>query len=147
MTVSPPLVVIDIVGLTPALLGAHTPHLNRLVEDGFMVPLDGIFPAVTCSAQASMLTGLQPSGHGIVANGWYFRDLAEIWLWRQSNHLVQGEKVWDAARRRDERFTCAKMFWWYNMYADVEYSVTPRPAYPADGRKIFGLATLDIRFN
>lgn len=139
MTVSPPLVVIDIVGLTPALLGAHTPHLNRLVEDGFMVPLDGIFPAVTCSAQASMLTGLQPSGHGIVANGWYFRDLAEIWLWRQSNHLVQGEKVWDAARRRDERFTCAKMFWWYNMYADVEYSVTPRPAYPADGRKIFGI--------
>ena len=68
-----------------------------------------------------------PSQHGIVANGWYFRDLSEIWLWRQSNHLVQGEKVWDAARKADADFSFAQMFWWYNMYADVEWSMTPRP--------------------
>ncbi|RLJ16429.1 alkaline phosphatase family protein [bacterium endosymbiont of Escarpia laminata] len=138
---SRPLVVIDIVGLTPALLGEETPHLNALVQDGFMATLEGVFPAVTCTAQASMLTGLPPSGHGIVANGWYFRDLAEIWLWRQSNHLVQGEKVWDAARSADAKFTCAKLFWWYNMYADVDWSATPRPIYPADGRKIPGIYT------
>ncbi|RLJ16307.1 alkaline phosphatase family protein [bacterium endosymbiont of Escarpia laminata] len=138
---SRPLVVIDIVGLTPALLGEETPHLNALVQDGFMATLEGVFPAVTCTAQASMLTGLPPSGHGIVANGWYFRDLAEIWLWRQSNHLVQGEKVWDAARSVDAEFTCAKLFWWYNMYADVDWSATPRPIYPADGRKIPGIYT------
>ncbi len=134
-----PLVVIDIVGLTPSLLGEHTPHLNRLLADGFMAPLDGVFPAVTCTAQASMLTGSLPTTHGIVANGWYFRNLAEVWLWRQSNHLVQGEKVWHTARQRDKTFTCAKMFWWYNMYADVDYSVTPRPIYPADGRKIMAV--------
>ncbi|WP_177418690.1 alkaline phosphatase family protein [endosymbiont of Lamellibrachia barhami] len=138
---SRPLVVIDIVGLTPALLGEETPHLNALVKDGFMATLEGVFPAVTCTAQASMLTGLPPSDHGIVANGWYFRDLAEIWLWRQSNHLVQGEKVWDAARSADAKFTCAKLFWWYNMYADVDWSATPRPIYPADGRKIPGIYT------
>ena len=50
-----------------------------------MTPLSAVFPAVTCSAQASMLTGALPLQHGIVGNGWYFRDLAEIWLWRQSN--------------------------------------------------------------
>ncbi len=133
------LLVLDIVGLTPSLLGQHTPHLNQLVADGFMATMEGVFPAVTCSAQASMLTGLSPSDHGIVANGWYFRDLAEVLFWRQSNHLVQGEKVWDAARRQHPGFSCAKMFWWYNMYADVEFSVTPRPTYPADGRKIFGI--------
>ncbi|MBL3528302.1 MAG: alkaline phosphatase family protein [gamma proteobacterium endosymbiont of Lamellibrachia anaximandri] len=138
---SRPLVVIDIVGLTPALLGEETPHLTALVNDGFMATLEGVFPAVTCTAQASMLTGLPPSGHGIVANGWYFRDLAEIWLWRQSNHLVQGEKVWDAARSADAEFTCAKLFWWHNMYADVDWSATPRPIYPADGRKIPGIYT------
>jgi predicted AlkP superfamily pyrophosphatase or phosphodiesterase len=136
-----PLVVIDIVGLTPALLGENTPHLNALINDGFMSPLEAVFPAVTCTAQSSMLTGLTPDRHGIVANGWYFRDLAEVWLWRQSNHLVQGEKVWNAARQRDPDFTCAKLFWWYNMYASVDWSVTPRPSYPADGRKIPGIYT------
>jgi len=77
-----------------------------------------------------------PSDHGIVANGWYFRDLAQVWFWRQSNHLVAGEKVWEAARRRDPTFTCAKLFWWYNMYSSVDFSVTPRPLYPANGRKV-----------
>jgi len=131
-----PLVVINIAGLTPALLGKHTPNLNALINKGFMATLENVFPAVTCTAQATMLTGLLPSEHGIVANGWYFRDLAEVWLWRQSNHLVQGEKVWDTARRLQPDFTCAQLFWWYNMYANVEYSITPRPIYPADGRKI-----------
>lgn len=131
-----PLVVLNIVGLTPALLGVRTPRLNALLRDGFLARLDGVFPAVTCTAQSSMLTGLPPSRHGIVANGWYFRELAEVWLWRQANQLVQGEKVWEAARAVLPGFTCAQLFWWFNMYASVDWSVTPRPLYPADGRKI-----------
>ncbi len=133
------LVVINIVGLTPDLLGPHTPHLNRLIEDGFMCPLNGVFPAVTCTAQASMLTGTMPTEHGIVGNGWYFRDLAEVGFWKQSNHLVQGEKVWDALYPQYPDFICSKLFWWYNMYANVNYSVTPRPMYPADGRKVLDI--------
>ena len=82
------------------------------------------------------MTGLPPDGHGIVANGWYTREEAEVRLWRQSNRLVAGEKIWEAARRRDPAFTCAKMFWWYNMYSTADFSATPRPMYPADGRKI-----------
>ncbi len=132
----PPLVVISVVGLTPDLLGEHTPNLNALAEDGFMATLKPPFPAVTCTSQSTMLTGTLPREHGIVANGWYFRDQAEVWLWRQSNHLVHGEKVWDAARQQLPDFDCAQLFWWYNMYASVDYSVTPRPVYPADGRKI-----------
>lgn len=134
-----PLVVMNIVGLTPALLGPDTPRLNALVERGFLATMDPVFPALTCSAQASMLTGVPPSVHGIVANGWYFRDLAEVLLWRQSNRLVQAEKVWEQARRRHPEFTCAKLFWWYNMYAAVDWSVTPRPIYPADGRKLVAI--------
>jgi predicted AlkP superfamily pyrophosphatase or phosphodiesterase len=88
-----------------------------------------------------MLTGTLPRQHGIVGNGWYFREQSEIWLWRQSNRLVAGEKVWEAARRRRPGFTCAKLFWWYNMYSSAEWSITPRPTYPADGRKIPGIYT------
>lgn len=131
-----PLVVIDVVGLTLAHLGEQTPNISRLANEGFARPMSTVLPAVTCSAQATLLTGLPPREHGIVANGWYFRDLAEVWFWRQSNHLVSGERVYQAARRRDPAYTVAKLFWWYNMYADVDWSMTPRPSYPADGRKI-----------
>ena len=128
--------VILVVGLSPALVGEHTPHLQKLAQRGGIRPLKAITPAVTCSAQSTLLTGLMPSEHGIVANGWYFRDLSEVWLWRQSNRLVAGEKIWEAGKARDAAFTCAKMFWWYNMYSTADWSATPRPMYPADGRKI-----------
>ena len=124
------------VGLAPALVGEHTPNLKRLAARGGLRPLATVTPAVTCSVQSTLLTGLMPSGHGIVANGWYFRDLSEVWLWRQSNRLVAGERVWDAAKARNPKFTCAQMFWWYNMYSSADWSATPRPMYPADGRKI-----------
>jgi len=129
-------VVLNVVGLTPALLGDATPNLRAFARAGTLRPLATVLPAVTCTAQSSFVTGTLPREHGAVANGWYFRDLAEIWFWRQSNHLVAGEKIWEAAARRDPAFTCAKLFWWYNMYSSATWSVTPRPMYPADGRKL-----------
>jgi predicted AlkP superfamily pyrophosphatase or phosphodiesterase len=127
--------VLNVVGLTPRLL-EHAPNLKALAARGGMRPLNAVTPAVTTTAQSTFVTGAPPRDHGIVGNGWYFRDLAEVWLWRQSNHLVSGEKVWDAAKRLDPSFTCAKLFWWYNMYSTADFSVTPRPMYPADGRKL-----------
>lgn len=131
-----PTLVLLVVGLTPRLLGANTPHLTRLAARGGVRPLRTLVPAVTCSVQATMLTGKLPREHGIVGNGWYQRDLAEVAFWKQSNHLVQAPKIWHAGKARDPRFTTAKLFWWYNMYSDADWSVTPRPMYPADGRKI-----------
>ncbi|WP_417386549.1 alkaline phosphatase family protein [Gimesia sp.] len=132
-----PLMVINVVGLTSEMLGDRTPHLTKLANQGFSRSMGTVLPAVTCSAQSTLLTGLMPREHGIVANGWYDRDLAEVMFWKQSNRLVQGEKIFETAKRRDPAYTTAKMFWWYNMYAPVEWSVTPRPSYPADGRKVF----------
>ena len=77
-----------------------------------------------------------PRDHGIVANGWLFRDQMEVMLWRQSNRLVGGEKIWEAGKRRDPGFTCANMFWWYNMASSHDIGCTPRPIYKADGRKL-----------
>lgn len=128
--------VILVVGLAPHLVGPHTPNLAKLAKRGGLRPLSTVTPAVTCTAQSTLVTGLPPSEHGIVANGWYFKDLCEVLLWRQPNGLVYGEKIWDAGKKRDPGFTCAKMFWWYNMYATADWSATPRPMYPADGRKI-----------
>jgi len=131
-----PVLVVDIVGLTQRLIGPETPHLAALHARGSGAPMDSVLPAVTCSAQATLLTGLAPDGHGAVGNGWFDRASGEVALWRQSNALVGGEKIYEAARSRDPAFTCAKIFWWWNMGAAVDWSVTPRPFYPADGRKI-----------
>lgn len=129
-------VVLNVVGLTLDLLGQDTPHLSSLAKRGGVRPLSTITPAVTCSVQATFTTGLLPRDHGIVANGWYFRDLAEVFLWRQSNRLIEGEKIWEAARKVDPHFTCAKLFWWFNMHSSADYTVTPRPIYLADGGKL-----------
>ncbi len=136
-----PVLLLDVVGLTRGMLGAETPNLSALARDGFAAELAPVLPAVTCSAQATMVTGKLPRDHGIVGNGWYFRELNEVWLWRQSGALVQGEKLWDAARRRDPSLRCANLFWWYNMNTTADLGVTPRPTYPADGSKLFGIYT------
>lgn len=131
-----PTAVILAVGLTRSLIGAASPNIARFAQRGRVRRLRPSLPAVTCTAQADMLTGQRPCRHGVVANGWYNRELAEVQFWKQNNRLVQGEKVWDVARRRDPSFTCANLFWWFNMYSGADYSVTPRPIYKADGRKI-----------
>jgi predicted AlkP superfamily pyrophosphatase or phosphodiesterase len=128
------LVVLDIVGLTPRLL-AHMPRLAAVADRGFQAPLGTVLPAVTCSVQSTFLTGETPAGHGVVGNGWYFRELGEVFLWRQHNALVGGDKLWDALRRRRPGSTVANVCWWYAMGADVDWTVTPRPIYYADGRK------------
>lgn len=130
------LLILNIVGLTPRLLGESTPRLKAFADHGQLLPMQTVTPAVTCSVQASMMTGLTPQEHGIVGNGWLFRDLSEIWFWRQSNKLVNGEKIWEAGKARNPKFTCANLFWWYNMASSHDYGITPRPIYKADGRKL-----------
>jgi len=131
-----PVLAIIVVGLTPRHLGPLTPRLSALASDGSMATLDTVTPAVTCSVQATFMTGTLPHDHGIVGNGWLFRDQMEVLLWRQSNRLVSGEKIWDAGKKRDPGFTCANMFWWYNMASSHDWGATPRPIYKADGRKL-----------
>jgi len=136
------LAVINVVGLTESLIGEHTPRIAEFRGSGALAAISPAFPAVTCTAQSNYLTGKTPSEHGIVGNGWFNRELAEVQFWKQSNHLVQGEKIWDAlhAQFNDstiQRFTTANLFWWFNMYSSVDYSITPRPIYRADGGKVF----------
>jgi len=128
--------VINVVGLTSRILGPDTPKLSALAEQAGLIQVKPVLPAVTCTAQSTYLTGTPPSGHGCVANGWYDRTLAEHQFWKQSNHVVAGPKLWDKLREQFPGYTCAKLFWWYNMYANVDWSITPRPMYPADGKRL-----------
>jgi predicted AlkP superfamily pyrophosphatase or phosphodiesterase len=136
--------VINVVGLTGRLISAATPRLQRFVSKGQAAAIRPALPAVTCTAQSTYLTGLPPAQHGIVGNGWYNRELAEVQFWKQSNHLVLGQKIWEDLGQIDPKVTCAKLFWWYNMYSTAHWSITPRPLYPADGRKVFDIYTAPL---
>jgi len=128
-------VVIDVVGLSASLIGDHTPFLKSWTAAKRISTIRPMLPAVTTAVQSTYVTGRWPAETGIVGNGWYDRTDCEIKFWKQSNKLVAGEKIWEAARRLDPSFTVSKMFWWYNMYATADFSVTPRPQYHADGVK------------
>lgn len=129
-------VVIDVVGLSANLIGKYTPFLEKYIQDKSLAAIAPMLPAVTTAVQSTYLTGKQPSAHGIVGNGWYDHADAEIKFWKQSNKLVLADKIWDRAKKENPGFTCSNMFWWYNMYSNADYSVTPRPNYLADGRKM-----------
>ena len=127
--------VLNVVGLTQSVL-REMPRLKAWSESREVQSFKPAFPAVTCTAQSSYLTGKSVGEHGIVGNGWYDREAAEVKFWKQSNLLVKGEKLWE-----NLGIKCAKMFWWYNMYSSADFAATPRPLYPADGRKAFDIHT------
>ena len=139
MTTMKRLAVLNVVGLSESLLGPATPRLNAFRKAGSFARIRPALPAVTCTAQSNYLTGRPPRDHGIVANGWFNRELAEVHFWKQSNHLVQAPKIWDTLRAEIPGFTCAQLFWWFNMHSTADFSITPRPMYPADGRKFFDI--------
>ena len=131
-----PVLWIDVVGLSARAIGARTPALSALARRGSLAPMSTVLPAVTLSAQATMITGTLPREHGAVGNGWFDRETGEIALWRQANALVRGTKVYERLAELDPAARTAKIFWWWNLGARVAWSITPRPFYPADGRKI-----------
>ncbi len=135
--------ILNVVGLTPRHIGPETPYISEFVArpENALAHVEPLIPAVTSTIQATYLTGKSPAGHGIVANCWYDREYAEHRNWKQSNHLVHARKLWEHLRESDPNYTTAKLFWWNNMYSSVDYSITPRPIYRVDGRKIFDVQT------
>ena len=117
------------VGLTKELL----PHAPRLAAQGEARPWRAPLPAVTATAQATLLTGRPPSEHGVVANGWLYRDTREVRFWQQSDALIQCKP------RIHDGVDTAKLFWWFNQGARVARFATPKPHYGSDGSKVFDI--------
>lgn len=131
--------VLNVVGLCKRHLGEAMPRLSAFAKSNApeALTIKPLLPALTCSAQATYLTGALPSDHGIVGNGWYDRTLNEHHFWKQSNRLVGGAKVWEELAGRRKGFRTANLFWWFNMYSSADFSITPRPLYRSDGLKTF----------
>ncbi len=124
--------VVNCAALSPELIAdaSLTPNLAALAGRGGLRRLQPTFPAVTCSVQASMLTGRPPAEHGIVGNGFYLRDLAEVRMWEQPAYLLDAPYAWTQLQNRP---TVAMLFWQNSMFAPVDIMLTPKPMHAESG--------------
>lgn len=132
---------LNVAALSASQIGERTPTLKALAERGALTPMVPPFGALTCPAHASMSTGLPPAGHGIVGNGWYERAHAKVFNWGRSNHLISGEQIFEAVKRRAPDAKTASLLWRYSAHSAADLKVIERPTYWASGQKTFDFYT------
>ena len=142
----PRTMVINVAGLSRDLVG-EIPSLAAAAARGLAIDLEPVLPAVTCAVQATLVTGEPPARHGIISNGLYFADTAEVRFWEQSAHLVTAPRVWDlpsldpAARRpkseiRNPKLKVALLFWQLGLYGTADVLLTPKPVHGPGGKLV-----------
>jgi hypothetical protein len=109
------------------------PNLRRLTASGDRAPLAPSFPAVTCPVQANMTTGRKPSEHGVVANGFYWRDKDHVEMWTAWNDCIDRPQIWDILSQHDDELSSAVWFPLHSKGCEADYICTPAPIHNPDG--------------
>jgi predicted AlkP superfamily pyrophosphatase or phosphodiesterase len=120
----------------PGLRGsdlAHMPRLSALVADGDRAELAPTFPGVTCPVQANMTTGLPPSEHGVIANGFYWREKHQVEMWTSPNDCIERPQLWDILHQQAPGTTSAVWFPLHSKHCGADYVCTPAPVHNPDG--------------
>jgi len=127
------LVIIDIVGLSPALLAYNDriPNINSIMKKNGFLKLKPPFPALTCTFQASLTTGEPPSSHGVVCNGIYDRQTREVNFWARYNNILTAPRIWNKLNVKT-----SVLFFQNSVYCGADYVVTPAPIHNHDGGMI-----------
>ena len=130
---------------------AHMPNLSRHMERGDRAPLVPSTPAVTCPVQVNMTTGLPPSEHGVVANGFFWREgltpgrgpkYDGVEMWTAWNDVVQRPQVWDRMKEHDSSLTSAVWFPLLAKGCGADYACTFAPIHNPDGSESLWCYTL-----
>lgn len=125
-------ILLSIPGLRPQDLAAM-PKLSSLMAGGDRTQLVPSFPAVTWPVQANMLTGQLPRQHGVVANGFYWRERREIEMWTAWNDKIQSPQIWDILHQHDAALTSAVWFPMLSKGCGADYICMPAPIHNPDG--------------
>lgn len=109
------------------------PNLQKLAAPGSIVTLTPSFPTVTCPVQANLTTGVKPSKHGIIANGFFYRDKGEVEMWTAWNDCFEAPQIWDILHQADPALTSAVWFPLHSKGAGADFICTPAPIHNPDG--------------
>ena len=112
---------------------ASMPRLSALVGQGDCAELVPSFPGVTCTVQANMTTGLTPNEHGVVANGFFFRDSNRVEMWTSPNSCIERPQLWDLMHEHDPNLTAAAWFPLHSIGAGADVICWPAPKHNSDG--------------
>lgn len=126
------LILLSVPGLRAKDL-SHMPNLMSMANGGQQTQLAASFPAVTWPVQTAMLTGRGPSDHGVVANGFYWRDREEVEMWTAWNEVIQSPQIWDVLRAHDPTLTSAVWFPMLSKGSSADYVCMPAPIHNPDG--------------
>lgn len=97
-------------------------------------PLDSEFPAVTCTAQATLRTAEHPSKHGVIANGFYDRTLRKPFFWEQSSSILSAPLIWEQLRKSGKKV--AQLFFQQSLGTDTDIVLSPAPIHKHHGGMI-----------
>jgi predicted AlkP superfamily pyrophosphatase or phosphodiesterase len=121
----------------PGLRGVDLPRLPRMAQAlGHSTQLTPSFPAVTWPVQANMLTGCLPRTHGVIGNGFYWRETRQVEMWTAWNERILAPQIWDllAARRPGSRSAA-----WFPMLSKgcgADLVCMPAPVHHPDGSEL-----------
>ena len=123
-----PLLVVSIDGLRPDYVreadryGLRIPELRRLLREGASAAaVSGVLPTVTYPSHATLVTGVAPARHGILANR-PFDPLGtnrDGWYWYAED--IRARTLWDAAREAGLR--TASVDWPTTVGARIDWNV------------------------
>lgn len=127
-----PVVLLSVPALREQDLAAM-PNLSALAANGDRARISPGFPSVTCPVQANMTTGVTPDRHGVVANGFFYRDRGEFEMWTAWNECILAPQIWDTLHERRPGTTSAVWFPLHSKGCGADYICTPAPIHNPDG--------------
>ena len=125
---APLLVVISVDGLRPDCVtaadahGAKVPHLRKFLHDGtYAQGVTGVIPTVTYPSHTTLVTGVWPAKHGILANQTFdpLQKNHEGWYWYAED--IRVPTLWDAAAAAGR--TTASIQWPVTVGAKINWNI------------------------
>jgi predicted AlkP superfamily pyrophosphatase or phosphodiesterase len=134
----PRLLVLVVAGLSPAMCrDAQARNLRKIAGGKPPRALRPVFPALTTTAQASLLTAAEATRHGIVGNGWFDRARMDLEFWPHGGGLVEAERVSARLRQRRPGATTAALFFWNLLGSDLDVYLNVNPLTTVAGKMVF----------
>lgn len=123
---SPHVVLISIDALKPEYFedpsrGAKIPALRSLMAEGAWGELESVWPTVTYPSHTTMVTGVNPSRHGILANHPFdpFYSNLDGWTWYSAD--ITAPTLWQAAHAK--HLTVGAVYWPVTVGADIDWNL------------------------
>ncbi|MEM9410494.1 MAG: nucleotide pyrophosphatase/phosphodiesterase family protein [Planctomycetota bacterium] len=127
-----PLILLTIPGLRADDVD-NMPNLQNLISNGCRSRIEHSFPAVTWPSQANLLTGKKPNEHGVIANGFYWRNDHKVEMWTAWNEVIQQPQLWDTLKALHPDLTSSAWFPMLSKGCGAEFVCMPAPIHKPDG--------------